>query len=207
LIILLTITLLLFGAKRIPQLARSLRVGSREFRKGISGTYDEQTTEGDEPRKEETSPKDGAPVAARSSETEHVLWGHKGSVQKSTTDPHERTRRPKDGEPFRKLADGCAVLRPAKADQTILEVPYLSKGRGWPMFGVGAQELVVIGLLLLVVFGPDKLTGVAHELGRFVSEARRSVDEFKAELTSEDDPHRQRGLEPGVTRPLERDGQ
>jgi TatA/E family protein of Tat protein translocase len=73
LIILLTITLLLFGAKRIPQLARSLRVGSREFRKGISGTYNEQATEGDEPRKEETSPKDGAPVAARSSETEHVL--------------------------------------------------------------------------------------------------------------------------------------
>jgi len=75
------------------------------------------------------------------------------------------------------------------------------------VFGVGAQELVIIGLLLLVVFGPDKLTELARDLGRFVNEARRSVDEFKAELTSEDNPDRQHGLEPGVTRSLELDGQ
>ena len=67
--------------------------------------------------------------------------------------------------------------------------------------------LVVIGLLLLIVFGLDKLTGLAPDLGRFVNEARRSVDEFKAEHTSEDNPDRQHGLEPGVTRSLERDGQ
>jgi len=36
LIILLVIILLLFGAKRIPELARSLGKGTREFRKGIS---------------------------------------------------------------------------------------------------------------------------------------------------------------------------
>ncbi len=41
LLILLVIILLLFGAKRIPQLARSLGTGTREFRKGISGDYDE----------------------------------------------------------------------------------------------------------------------------------------------------------------------
>ena len=37
LIILLTIILLLFGAKRIPELARGLGTGIREFRKGTSG--------------------------------------------------------------------------------------------------------------------------------------------------------------------------
>lgn len=36
LMILLFVVLLLFGAKRIPQLARSLGSGAREFRKGIS---------------------------------------------------------------------------------------------------------------------------------------------------------------------------
>jgi sec-independent protein translocase protein TatA len=41
LIILLVIILLLFGAKRIPELARSLGKGTREYRKGISGAYDE----------------------------------------------------------------------------------------------------------------------------------------------------------------------
>jgi len=46
-----------------------------------------------------------------------------------------------------------------------------------------------------VVFGPDKLTGTARELGRFVREARRSVEEFKAELVSEEEPHSARELE------------
>ena len=36
LIILLVIILLLFGAGRIPELARALGTGAREFRKGIS---------------------------------------------------------------------------------------------------------------------------------------------------------------------------
>ena len=42
LLIVLFIILLLFGAKRIPQLARSIGTGTREFRKGISGAYDDQ---------------------------------------------------------------------------------------------------------------------------------------------------------------------
>ncbi len=41
LIILLTIILLLFGAKRIPELARGLGNGIREFRKGTRGEEDE----------------------------------------------------------------------------------------------------------------------------------------------------------------------
>ena len=40
LIFLLTVILLLFGAKRIPELARSLGKGTREFRKGASGDAD-----------------------------------------------------------------------------------------------------------------------------------------------------------------------
>jgi TatA/E family protein of Tat protein translocase len=54
-------------------------------------------------------------------------------------------------------------------------------------FGIGGQEIVVIGLLLLVLFGPSKLSSMARDLGRFVSEARRSVDDFKSELVSGDD--------------------
>ncbi len=60
-------------------------------------------------------------------------------------------------------------------------------------FGVGFQEMVIIGLLFLVLFGPSKLPQMARDLGRFVSEARRSVDEFKSELVSgEDDEDAQR---------------
>ncbi len=55
------------------------------------------------------------------------------------------------------------------------------------MFGIGGQEIVIIGLLFLVIFGPSKLPHMARDLGRFVSEARRSIDEFKDELTAASD--------------------
>lgn len=41
LIILLVIILLLFGAKRIPELAKGLGSGMREFKKSSTGDYDE----------------------------------------------------------------------------------------------------------------------------------------------------------------------
>lgn len=41
LIIILVILVLLFGAKKIPELAKGLGTGMREFRKGSSGQYDE----------------------------------------------------------------------------------------------------------------------------------------------------------------------
>ncbi len=34
------------------------------------------------------------------------------------------------------------------------------------MFGIGPQELLVIGLLVLLVFGPMKAAGMARDLGR-----------------------------------------
>jgi TatA/E family protein of Tat protein translocase len=52
------------------------------------------------------------------------------------------------------------------------------------MFGIGPQEMVIIGLLFLVIFGPGKLPSMARDLGRFMSEARRYTDEFKSELVS-----------------------
>lgn len=55
------------------------------------------------------------------------------------------------------------------------------------MFGIGGQEIVIIGLLFLVIFGPSKLPQMARDLGRFVNEARRSVDEFKSELIGGED--------------------
>jgi sec-independent protein translocase protein TatB len=39
----------------------------------------------------------------------------------------------------------------------------------------------------LVIFGPSKLPAIARDLGRFVNEARRSVEEFKEDLVSEEE--------------------
>jgi sec-independent protein translocase protein TatB len=55
------------------------------------------------------------------------------------------------------------------------------------MFGIGGQEIVIIALLFLVIFGPSALPKMARDLGRFVTEARRSIDEFKEELTAADE--------------------
>jgi sec-independent protein translocase protein TatB len=55
------------------------------------------------------------------------------------------------------------------------------------MFGIGGQEIIIIGLLVLLIFGPSALPRMARDLGRFVTEARLSIDEFKEELTAGSD--------------------
>jgi sec-independent protein translocase protein TatB len=54
------------------------------------------------------------------------------------------------------------------------------------MFGIGPQELIIIGLLALIVFGPRRLPGMAKEFARFVNEARSTVEDFKDELIPEE---------------------
>jgi Sec-independent protein translocase protein TatA len=54
------------------------------------------------------------------------------------------------------------------------------------MFGIGPTELLIIGLLFLVIFGPGKAAGMARDFGRFVSGAQNTVEEFKDELLSEE---------------------
>ena len=52
------------------------------------------------------------------------------------------------------------------------------------MFGVGTQEMVIIGLIFLIIFGPGSLPKMARDAGRFVAEARRAIDDFKEEITA-----------------------
>jgi TatA/E family protein of Tat protein translocase len=76
------------------------------------------------------------------------------------------------------------------------------------MFGVGPQEMVLIGLLSLIIFGPSKLPQMARELGQFVNEARRAVEEFKEELILQEEdgrkPEESGGLEREEASELER---
>jgi sec-independent protein translocase protein TatA len=59
LLILLVIILLLFGAKRIPELARSLGRGTREFRKGVSEAASDEVEERKENKEETQLPLSG----------------------------------------------------------------------------------------------------------------------------------------------------
>ncbi len=64
------------------------------------------------------------------------------------------------------------------------------------------QEMVIVGLLFLVIFGPSKLPNMARDLGRFVNEARRSVEDFKEDLVSEveDGQEPRKGRDPEASR-------
>jgi sec-independent protein translocase protein TatA len=69
LIIILMIILLFFGANRLPQMGRSLGHGIKEFRKGISGSAEEDNDEVRDRNKEEEPSLNGA---ARSEELSHA---------------------------------------------------------------------------------------------------------------------------------------
>jgi TatA/E family protein of Tat protein translocase len=47
------------------------------------------------------------------------------------------------------------------------------------MFDIGLQEMLVIGVLALLVFGPSKLPELGRMVGRAMREFRRASDEFR----------------------------
>ena len=44
---------------------------------------------------------------------------------------------------------------------------------------IGTSELILIGLIALIVFGPRKLPELARKLGKAMNEFRRTTDDFK----------------------------
>jgi len=53
------------------------------------------------------------------------------------------------------------------------------------MFDVGFWEILLIGVLALVVIGPERLPGAARQAGYFVGKARRYIEGVKSEVASE----------------------
>ena len=60
-------------------------------------------------------------------------------------------------------------------------------------FGIGFQEVLVIAVLFLILFGPSKLPQMARDLGKFVNEARRSMEELKSEIVAADEVDEENG--------------
>jgi TatA/E family protein of Tat protein translocase len=48
------------------------------------------------------------------------------------------------------------------------------------MFDIGLQEMIVIGVLALLVFGPSRLPELGRMFGRAMREFRRASDEFRS---------------------------
>lgn len=52
------------------------------------------------------------------------------------------------------------------------------------MFGLGYQELLIILVIVLVLFGANRLPELARSLGSSVKEFKKGVNEAKAEDTT-----------------------
>ena len=55
------------------------------------------------------------------------------------------------------------------------------------MFDIGFWELSLIGIVALLVIGPEKLPGVAKTVGNFVGKAQRYVQNVKSDIKREFD--------------------
>jgi sec-independent protein translocase protein TatA len=49
------------------------------------------------------------------------------------------------------------------------------------MFGLGTQELVIILVIVLILFGANRLPDLARSLGSSVKEFKKGVNEVKGE--------------------------
>jgi sec-independent protein translocase protein TatB len=53
------------------------------------------------------------------------------------------------------------------------------------MFDIGFSELMVIGIVALIVIGPEKLPKVARTLGHLLGRAQRYVNDVKSDINRE----------------------
>ena len=54
------------------------------------------------------------------------------------------------------------------------------------MFSIGATELVLLLVLVLILFGPGKLPEVGRSLGRALSEFKKAKKDLENELNDEE---------------------
>ncbi len=53
------------------------------------------------------------------------------------------------------------------------------------MFDIGFQELVLIFIVALLVFGPEKLPEIGKTLGKWMIEIRKGIQNAKSQMDSE----------------------
>ena len=53
------------------------------------------------------------------------------------------------------------------------------------MFDIGFWELVVVAIVALLVVGPERLPGLAHDVGSWIARVKRFINNTKREIETE----------------------
>jgi sec-independent protein translocase protein TatB len=68
------------------------------------------------------------------------------------------------------------------------------------MFDIGFSELIVIGLVALIVIGPERLPRVARTIGHLAGRLQRYVNDVKADINREVEMDELRKMRDSVTK-------
>ncbi|MYH91702.1 MAG: twin-arginine translocase subunit TatB, partial [Gammaproteobacteria bacterium] len=66
------------------------------------------------------------------------------------------------------------------------------------MFDVGFWELTIIGVVALIIVGPERLPGLARTAGLWIGKARRMVTDVKRDIDRELKASELSGLKEGL---------
>lgn len=58
------------------------------------------------------------------------------------------------------------------------------------MFGIGGWEMLLIGVVALLVFGPKRLPELARTMGKGLAEFRRASSDLRRSIDLDVDPHK-----------------
>ena len=68
-----------------------------------------------------------------------------------------------------------------------------------PLSGIGFGEMLVIAMLVLIVFGPQRLPEITRQLGKTIREFKRGMNEIQRELEVADRERRWASTAPSTT--------
>ena len=73
------------------------------------------------------------------------------------------------------------------------------------MFGVGMQELIVILVLVLILFGPRRLPEIGRAIGKTVRQLRRATQDFREAIEQEPPEEIRREVEKKLSENISRE--
>jgi sec-independent protein translocase protein TatA len=56
------------------------------------------------------------------------------------------------------------------------------------MFGIGTQELLIVFLIVLLLFGANRIPEIGRAMGRGIRDFKRATQDLEKDVTEEDRP-------------------